>query len=96
MSERDQNACRKEKPLILDELEKNLEVHRKSAVRALSSINKQKPKETGERRRVYNDFVVQHLKKLWPAIGQICSRRIENALPRSDRIPLCLAPPRRR
>ena len=37
-SERDQNACRKEKPLILDELEKNLEVHRKSAVRALNSI----------------------------------------------------------
>ena len=34
MSERYQNGCRKEKRLILDELEKNLKVHRKSAVRA--------------------------------------------------------------
>lgn len=38
MSERYQSACRKEKRLILDELEKNLKVHRKSAIRALNSI----------------------------------------------------------
>ena len=56
MSERYQNACRKEKRLILDELEKNLKVHRKSAVRALNYIKNKKPKEARGRRRIYNDF----------------------------------------
>jgi hypothetical protein len=42
MSERYQRACRKEKHLILDELVKNLKVHRKSAVRALNSVKKKK------------------------------------------------------
>lgn len=46
MSERYQSGCRKEKRLILDELEKNLKIHRKSAVRVLNSIKKKQPKET--------------------------------------------------
>jgi hypothetical protein len=82
MSERYQGACLKEKRIILDELEKNLKIHRKSAVRALNSIKNKKPKETRGRRRVYNEFVVQHLKKLWLAMGQLCSRRMKKALPR--------------
>ena len=85
MSERYQNACRKEKRLILDELEKNLKVHRKSAVRALNYIKNKKPKEARGRRRIYNDFVIQHLKKLWLEMGQLCSRRMKKALPRSLR-----------
>ena len=82
MSERYQNGCRKEKRLILDELEKNLKVHRKSAIRALNSIKTKKPKESRGRRRIYNDFVIQHLKKLWLDMGQLCSRRMKKALPR--------------
>lgn len=82
MSERYQGACRKEKRIILDELEKNLEIHRKSAVRVLNSIKNKKPTETRGRRRIYNEFVVQHLKKLWLAMGQLCSRRMKKALPR--------------
>lgn len=82
MSERYQNGCRKEKRLILDELEKKLKVHRKSAVRALNYIKNKKPKEARGRRRIYNDFVIQHLKKLWLDMGQLCSRRMKKALPR--------------
>ena len=82
MSERYQGACRKEKRLILDELEKNLKVHRKSAIRVLNSIKTKKPQESRGRRRIYNDFVVQHLKKLWLEMGQLCSRRMKKAMPR--------------
>lgn len=82
MSERYQNACRKEKRLILDELEKNLEVHRKSAIRALGMVKSKRPTETRGRKRVYNDFVIQHLRTLWIEMGQLCSRRMKKALPR--------------
>lgn len=82
MSQRYQNACRKEKHLILSEIEKNLEIHRKSAIRALGTIKQNRPKETRGRRRVYNDFVIQHLKKVWLEMGQLCSRRMKKALPR--------------
>ena len=82
MSERYQSACRKEKRIILDELEKNLKIHRKSAIRALNSIKIKKPKESRGRRRIYNDFVIQHLKRLWLDMGQLCSRRMKKALPR--------------
>jgi len=81
MSERYQGA-RKEKRLILDELEKNLKVHRKSAIRVLNSIKTKKPQESRGRRRIYNDFVIQHLKKLWLEMGQLCSRRMKKAMPR--------------
>ena len=79
MSERYQSACRKEKRIILDELEKNLKIHRKSAIRALNSIKIKKPKESRGRRRIYNDFVIQHLKRLWLDMGQLCSRRMKKA-----------------
>lgn len=46
-------------------------------MRALNSIKKKKLKENRGRRRVYNDFIVQHLKKLWLAMGQM-----KKALPR--------------
>ena len=75
-------TCRKEKRLILDELEKNLKVHRKSAIRVLNSIKTKKPQESRGRRRIYNDFVIQHLKKLWLEMGQLCSRRMKKAMPR--------------
>lgn len=82
MSERYQGACRKEKRLILDELEKNLKVHRKSAIRVLNSIKTKKQQESRGRRRIYNDFVIQHLKRLWLDMGQLCSRRMKKAIPR--------------
>lgn len=82
MSQRYQSACRKEKRVILDELEKNLKLHRKSAIRSINSVKAKKPKEVHGRRRIYNDFVVQHLKVLWLGMGQLCSRRMKKALPR--------------
>lgn len=82
MSERYQNASRKEKHLILNELEKNLKMHRKSAIRALGSVKAKRPKETRGRRRIYNDFVIEHLRKLWLEMGQLCSRRMKKALRR--------------
>ena len=82
LSQRYQNASRKEKHVILSEIEKNLSMHRKSAIRVLGSIKQKNPKETRGRRRVYNDFVVQHLKTLWLDMGQLCSRRMKKALSR--------------
>ncbi len=82
MSERYQSACRKEKRLILNELEKNLGIHRKSAIRALGSVKAKVAKETRGRQRIYNDFVIGHLRKLWLDMGQLCSRRMKKALPR--------------
>ena len=82
MSTRYHNSDRKQKCLILGEIEINLKIHRKSAIRRLNEIKSKKPKETRGRRRIYNDFVVQHLKRLWLDMGQICSRRMKKALPR--------------
>ena len=82
MSRRYHNSDRKTKCLILSELEINLKIHRKSAVRLLSTVKNKRPKENRGRRRIYNDFVIQHLKKLWIDMGQICSRRMKKALPR--------------
>ena len=53
MSERYQNACRKEKRLILDELEKNLKVHRKSAVRAFYKAQYRRHWNSGTRAGKY-------------------------------------------
>lgn len=82
MSERYQNACRTEKRLILDEIVKNLKVHRKSAIRALNLVKVKRPKETRGRRRIYDDLTVQQLRRLWLEMGQLCSRRMKAALPR--------------
>lgn len=82
MSERYHGANRKEKCLILDELVKNLGLHRKSAIRAIGKIKVNRPKETRGRRRIYNDIAIIHLRKLWIDMGQLCSRRMKKALPR--------------
>ncbi|MBY0385281.1 integrase [bacterium] len=82
MSERYQGACHKEKRIILTELEKNLGVHRKSAIRAMGSVKARRPCETRGRKRIYNDVVVHHVRKLWLEMGQLCSRRMKKALPR--------------
>jgi hypothetical protein len=82
MSERYQNANRSEKCLILNEMEKNLEIHRKSAIRSLNQIKVNKPKESRGRKRIYNDFIIQHLRNLWIEMGQLCSRRMKKAMPR--------------
>lgn len=71
MSERYHNSDRKAKCLNLSELEINLKIHRKSAVRLINGIKNKKPKETRGRRRVYNDFIILQLKKLWLDMGNI-------------------------
>lgn len=81
MRARYQNADRGEKQLILDELLRNETVkHRKSAVRLMRS----KPLVTAPsgrgRRRTYNDFIGQHLRKIWVQSGQMCSKRLKAAM----------------
>ena len=89
MSQRYQGSDRKNKNLILSELVKNLEIHRKSATRLMNQAKVKKLKERRGRRRVYNDFVIAHLKKLWIEMGQLCSRRMKKALPRWIQNYLC-------
>lgn len=90
MSQRYQAACRKEKRIILDELVKNLGLHRKSAIRALAEVKIRKPKESRGCRRIYNDFVVLHLRKLWIRDGSIMFKEDEkstSALDQKLRLP---------
>jgi hypothetical protein len=82
MSSRYHNSDRKTKRFILGELEINLKIHRKSAIRLINKFKNKRPKETRGRHRIYNDMTVYHLRKLWIEMGQICSRRMKKALPR--------------
>ena len=74
MSQRYQVACHKEKRIILDELEKNLGIHRKSAIRTLSTIKARKPAERRGRRRIYNDFIIKNDENM-PITRDLCSQK---------------------
>ena len=45
-------------------------------------VKTKEAKENRGRRRIYNDFIIGHLRKLWLEMGQLCSRRMKKALPR--------------
>lgn len=81
LSERYRDAGRVERSLILSELEKNLAIHRKSAIRLMGNGLGSQGGRRG-RKRIYNDFVIEHLRRLWIAMGQLCSKRMKRALPR--------------
>lgn len=78
-----QSAPRRLKTQILDELTRNLEIHRKSATRLMG--RKYPPRSLqgfkGGRRRKYSDRAKWHLERLWRAMGFMWQGRLKAALP---------------
>lgn len=76
-------APRSNKKLIIDEVCRNLQVHRKSAIRLL---NRNYPPRSlqgfrGGRKRTYSDKAKEHLIRLWKIMGYIGAPRLKAALP---------------
>ena len=77
------NASRVHKKCLIDEVCRNLEIHRKSAIRLL---NKNYPPRSfqgfrGGRKRTYSDKAKEHLVRLWKTMGYIGPQRLKAALP---------------
>ena len=81
--EKYQGSSRHEKGRILDELERNLGMHRKAAIRMLRGVTAPRSKQgfKGGRRRRYSEPAKTHLAKLWRLMGYMCSVRMKAALP---------------
>ncbi len=73
------NSSKKERSRILDEICRNLQIHRKSAIRLFGSISKEKNKKG--RKKVYSFEVIRHLKILWESMDYICAKRMVAAIP---------------
>ena len=78
--ERYQKARKGEKAIILNEFCAVCGYHRKYAIRILNRPIPIRLKRPGPIRR-YDQAVLIHLKSLWYAMGRICSRRVQKALP---------------
>lgn len=78
-----QNANRATRGRILDELERNLNVHRKSATRLMG--RKYAPRSLqgfrGGRKKQYSAKAALHLERLWKAMGYMWPKRMKVALP---------------
>jgi len=77
-----QAASRLEKSAILDELARNLSIHRKSAIRLMSK--KYPPRSfqgfRGGRKKRYSQEAKRHLEELWKLMGYIGALRMKAAL----------------
>lgn len=74
---------REDKALVLDEIERNLGVHRKSATRLMRAKRAPRLRRGTGRggRQRYSDAARQHLVKLWAQLSFINSKRLRAALP---------------
>lgn len=73
-----QNFSRKDRGKVLDEMTRNLRIHRKSAIRILT---RPETKSRRGRRAVYGPTTRSHLAHLWKRMGYPCGRRLSAALP---------------
>ena len=78
-----QGSNRKRKSIILDELCRNLGLHRKAAIRLMNSPNSPRSRQglAGGRRRKYSDEAKRHLAKLWRGMTYMCASKMKVALP---------------
>lgn len=78
-----QKASKAARSTILDELERNLGLHRKSATRLMG--RKYAPRSLqgfkGGRRKHYSPLAKEHLERLWRAMGYMWPLRMKVALP---------------
>jgi hypothetical protein len=73
---------REDKSVVLDEIVRNLCIHRKSATRLMCSRTEPKQgRGAAPRRRRYSEWAEEHLKRLWRKMGYLGSVRLKAALP---------------
>lgn len=78
-----QEANKREKGLILDELQRNLGLHRKSATRLMNSRHPPRSHHgfRGGRKKKYSEEAKFHLRQLWKIMGYMAPIRMRAALP---------------
>lgn len=72
---------RKEKGLIIDEALVNLGCARKSIIRALHTIPRERSSHVRGRKEAYGYDLIAPLKKLWEVSGYPCSQRLKPQIP---------------
>jgi hypothetical protein len=74
--------CREDKSIVLDELCRNLQIHRKSAIRLMTAESVPTLRRSPAARRfVYSEWAKEHLRRLWRKMGYLGSVRLAAALP---------------
>ena len=73
-------SSKKEKTIILDEFCATFKKNRKYMIRVLNGYRSYKGKKRG-RKNTYSDEAIQHLKRLWVSMEQMCSKNLVAAIP---------------
>jgi thymidylate synthase len=68
---------RKEKSILISEIETNLKVLRKSAIRLLRQKVLAKRKTIKSRKKIYGYDLIKPLKQIWETVGYPCSKRLK-------------------
>jgi hypothetical protein len=83
MWQRYQQATRRERSVILDEVMRVCGYHRKHVIRLLSARTPPWPpvRRVGRRRPTYGEPVIRLLAEIWQAAGYLCGPRLKAAIP---------------
>ncbi|NGZ10985.1 MAG: integrase [Nitrospira sp. LK70] len=83
MWQRDQQATRRERSMILDEVTRVCGYHRKHGIRLLSARTPPWPpvRRVGRRRPTYGEPVIRLPAEIWQAAGYLCGPRLKAAIP---------------
>lgn len=83
MWQRYQQATRRERSVVLDEVTRVCGYHRKHVIRLLSRRTPPRPpvRRAGRRRPTYGEPVIRLLAEIWQAAGFLCGPRLKAALP---------------
>jgi len=68
---------RREKSAIISEVETNLGIMRKSAIRLLNQKVLVRRKTIRSRKTIYGFDLIKPLKQIWEVVGQPCSKRLK-------------------
>ena len=76
-----QAKSRAEKTAIISEVEENLKVHRKHAIRVVNTPLKHRPKKTRLKKPKYHYALAKPLSQIWTVAGKPCSKRLKPMIP---------------
>lgn len=76
MARRYQKAKRKERSLLLTEIEQVTHLHRKHLIRLLNGVSLGRKKRTTARPRTYGLEVEQVIMRVWESLDYICAERL--------------------
>jgi hypothetical protein len=80
MARRYQKAKRKERSLLLTEMEQVTKLHRKHLIRLLNGTSLERKKRKTARRRIYGLEVEQVIVRVWESLDYICAERLTPSL----------------